>query len=71
MIDPTFSVIVGVIVGGIITFLTTYVVNERRYKHEMVSEGITFYRSMLKEILPLLGKFEQLRGATCMHAIRS
>ena len=66
MIDPILSVIiafVGVIVGGIITFVTTYVLNERRYKYERISGGIAFYRSMLKEVLPLLKKVAQIREA--------
>jgi len=63
MIDPTLSAIIGVAVGGAISFTTTYIMNERRYKHERIAEGIEFYRSMLKEILPLLKNVAQLREA--------
>lgn len=63
MIDPTLSAIVGVIVGGAISFTATYIINERRYKQESIVGGIEFYRSMLKDILPFLKNVAQLEEA--------
>jgi len=63
MIDPTLSAIIGVIVGGVISFTTAYIINERRYKQESTVEGTKFYRSMLKDILPFRKNVAQLEEA--------
>lgn len=50
-------------VSGIISLLTTYIVLMRQNKQKEISEGITFYRSILPHILPILKSVSNLESA--------